>query len=125
MQRAVHFKGLLVLLSLVIGLCIGEVPRPASGHEGHDNAAAGPAPPGVTLSPRLVARSNDFELVGVAQGRTLSIYLDRFADNEPVIGAKIDVEVDGQTISAHAAPNGVYLVGGYWVVLCGEQRGPS
>ena len=80
-----------------------------------------PAPPGVSLSPRLVARSDDFELVGVARGRTLSIYLDRFADNQPVIGAKLDVEVDGQTMSATAEPSGIYTLTADWVAQAGHH----
>ena len=106
MGRVARFGRLLVLLSLVVGLCLGETPRSASAHEGHDHDATMAAPPGVSLSPRLVARSDDFELVGVARGRTLSIYLDRSADNQPVLGAKLEFEVDGQTMLATAEPSG-------------------
>ncbi len=118
MLRAERFRALLVLSSLVVGLGLGQMPRPAAGHGDH---AAAPAPPGVPLSPRLVARSSDFELVGVARGRTLSIYLDRFADNQPVIGAKLDVEVDGQTMSATAEPSGIYTVTANWVAQAGHH----
>src|SRR5580765_170186 len=121
MVRAAYFRGLLVLLSLVVGLCLGETPWPASAHEGHDHDAAMAAPPGVSLNPRLVARSDDFELVGVARGRTLSIYLDRSADNQPVIGAKLDVEVDGQTMSATAEPSGIYTLTADWVARAGQH----
>jgi hypothetical protein len=118
MLRAERFRGLLVLLSLIVGLCLGEAPRTASGH---GEQAAAPATPGVSLSPRLAARSSDFELVGVAQGRTLSIYLDRSADNQPVIGAKLDVEVDGQTMSATAEPSGIYTLSANWVAQAGHH----
>lgn len=122
MVRVAYLRRLLVLLSLVVGLCLGGAPLPASAHEGHDHDAAAPAPPGVSLSPRVVARSSDFELVGVARGRTLAIYLDRFTDNQPVIGAKLDVEVDGQTISATAEPNGTYTVTANWVAEAGRHE---
>ena len=121
MVRVARCGGLLVLLFLVVGLCLGETPRPAAAHEGHEDNAAMAAPPGVSLSPRLVARSDDFELVGVARGRTLSIYLDRFADNQPVTGAKIEVEVDGQTMSATAEPSGIYTLTADWVVQAGHH----
>jgi hypothetical protein len=110
-----------VLLSLVVGVCLGETPRPASAHEGHDHDATMAAPPGVSLSPRLVARSDDYELVGVARGRTLSIYLDRSVDNAPVIGAKLDLEVDGQTMSATAEPSGIYTLTADWVGQAGRH----
>src|SRR6266851_6018082 len=112
MLRAEHLRTLVVALSLTIGLSLGEAPGTASGH-GDDSVV--PPPSGVSLNPRLVARSEDFELVGVARGRTLSIYLDRFADNQPVIGAKLEVEVDGHTMSATAEPSGIYTVTADWV----------
>jgi hypothetical protein len=118
MLRAEHFRGLVVAVSLIVGLCLGEAPRTASGH-GDD--VVGAAPPGVSLSPRLVARSGDFELVGVARGRTLRIYLDRFADNQPVLGAKLDIDVDGQTMSATAEPSGIYTVTANWVAQTGHH----
>src|SRR5712691_5190007 len=118
MLRAEHLRVLLVALSLVVGLGLGAAPRTAAGHG--DDAAAPPSP-GVRLSPRLVARSGDFELVGAARGRTLSIYLDRFADNQPVTGAKLDVEADGQTMSARAEPNGTYTLTANWVAQTGRH----
>src|SRR6266700_3766960 len=118
MLRAEHLRVLLVALSLVVGLGLGAAPRPAAGHG--DDAAAPPSP-GVRLSPRLVARSGDFELVGVARGRTLSIYLDRFADNQPVTGAKLDVEADGQTVAATAGPSGTYTLTANWVAQAGRH----
>ena len=124
MLRVERFRWLLVPLSLVVGLCLCGAPPPASGHEGHEGPEANavtPAPPGVSLSSRLVARSSDFELVGVARGSTLSIYLDRFADNQPVIGAKLDVEVDGQTMSATAEPSGIYTLTANWVAQAGHH----
>src|SRR5229473_5344045 len=118
MLRAEH-RGVLVLaLSLVLGLCLGAAQRTAAAHG--DDAAA-PTSPGVSLSPRLVARSADFELVGVARGRTLSLYLDRFADNQPVTGAKLDVEADGQTMSATAEPGGTYTLTANWVAQAGHH----
>jgi len=118
MLRAAHLRVLLVVVSLVVGLGLGEVPRTALGH-GDDSVA--PPPSGVSLSPRLAARSGDFELVGVALGRTLSIYLDRFADNQPVAGAKLDVEADGQTTAATAEPDGTYTLSANWVAQPGHH----
>jgi len=118
MVRAAHLRALVVLVSLVVGLSLGEAPRTASAH-GDDSAA--PPPSGASLSPRLAARSGDFELVGVARGRTLNIYLDRFADNQPVVGAKLDVEADGQTIAATAQPDGTYTLTANWVAQPGHH----
>lgn len=60
--------------------------------DGHTHAAPEPIPV-VTLSPRAVAATEDFEVVAAIEGKKLVVYLDRFASNEPV--TKAVVEVDG------------------------------
>ena len=72
------------------------LPLPALAGPGHDHghghdtpATAGPA------LPRFAASSESFELVGVLDGRQLTLYLDRAADNAPVIGAQIELEIGG------------------------------
>ena len=59
--------------------------------EGHSHdapaAAAGPA------LPRFHAVSEDFELVGVLQGKQLTLYLDHAADNRPVKNATLELEL--------------------------------
>ncbi|WP_218510656.1 hypothetical protein [Variovorax sp. dw_308] len=76
---------------------------PAAASDGHDHgnassAAAGPA------SPRFAAVSDTFELVGVLNGKHLTLYLDRFADNSPVKDARLDLEIDG--VKLKAEPHG-------------------
>ena len=44
------------------------------------------------LAPRAEAASEQYELVAIARGGDLVIYLDRFATNESVDGASIEVE---------------------------------
>jgi hypothetical protein len=60
--------------------------------DGHTHAAPEPIPV-VTLSPRAAAATEDFEVVAAIEGKKLVVYLDRFASNEPV--TKAVVEVDG------------------------------
>lgn len=70
------------------------------GHDhGHDHAA--PAVTGPAL-PRFAAESELFELVGVLEGRQLTLYLDRAADNAPVAGAQIELEIDGAKLTPQA-----------------------
>lgn len=74
----------------------------AADDHGHDHgapaAATGPA------LPRFAAVSDTFELVGVLDGKQLTLYLDRFADNSPVKGAQLDLEIDGAKVQT--APHG-------------------
>lgn len=86
---------------------------PALAHEGHDDA---PPPKQGAAVPRLVSEGSDVELVAVAQGHTLTIYLDRITTNSPVAGAKIEVAGEGLTpTAAEDLGNGVYEIDGAWV----------
>jgi membrane fusion protein, heavy metal efflux system len=70
----------------------------ARAHEGHDHGAEVPAATGAPASPRVVARSEKYEFVGIAEGEVLVIYLDRAADNAPVTGATLEISLDGQSV---------------------------
>ncbi|SER52699.1 hypothetical protein [Giesbergeria anulus] len=45
-----------------------------------------------STNPRFEAKSEAYELVGRLQGGELSMFINRFATNEPVDGAKVEVE---------------------------------
>ncbi len=53
-------------------------------------------------SPRAVATSENYQLVAIAEGEVLVIYLDRAADNAPVIDAVIELTLDGAVFKAEA-----------------------
>ncbi|MGV3632748.1 MAG: efflux RND transporter periplasmic adaptor subunit [Pseudorhodoplanes sp.] len=76
-------------------------------HEGHDHGAEAPAAP-ATVAPRGEAHSDRFEVVAVAQGKTLAIYLDDYKTNAPVEQAMVEVETPSGPASAKALGNGVY-----------------
>jgi membrane fusion protein, heavy metal efflux system len=80
---------------------------PTSAHEGHEHA-----PPATTVvgPPRLVAKSEAYELVAILERERLTIYLDRFEDNAPVTDAKINVSINGETVAAEATPEGSYVL---------------
>jgi hypothetical protein len=83
---------------------------PAWAHEGHDH---GPPPPPVEIdaSPRATAESELFELVAVLEaGARLLLYLDRHASNEPVSGARLEVESGAFRALAEDLGGGVYAV---------------
>jgi hypothetical protein len=61
--------------------------------------------------PRMEAKSESFELVAELRASELVIVVDRFETNEPVLGAKIEVESDGlKAIAAFRAEQGDYVV---------------
>ncbi len=102
----------LAALSLVFGSALA--------HEGHDDAPAARAPvPGLT--PRVAAASADIALLGELRKDTLLIYLDRFATNEPLSGATIEVEEGENRGTAAPAGEGLYQVGAPWLARPGKH----
>jgi len=66
---------------------------------------------GAGASPRIEARSEVFELVGRLQGGELSLFLNRFETNEPVLGAKVELSAGGIVApAAFHADQGDYAV---------------
>lgn len=95
--------GLSVLLFAVL---LGTA-RPSQADEGHEHGVAQPAAAGQAL-PRFAAVSEAFELLGVLDGRQLTLYLDRFADNTPVVGAQIELDISGVRYKAQAQGDDAY-----------------
>lgn len=80
---------------------------PARAGEGHDHGDAAPAAAGVG-SPRVASHSDLFELVGIVDKGEMTLYLDRHSNNEPVMGAKIEVEAGAAKGIAAAQADGTY-----------------
>ncbi len=73
-----------------------------------DHGAEAPAAAGAVTSPRITSHSDLFELVGVVENSEMKIYLDRYASNEPVTDAKIEVEAGAAKGTAAPQPDGSY-----------------
>lgn len=76
---------------------------------GHDHGPEAPAPTSAAL-PRFAAESELFELVGVLEGQSLRLYLDRAATNEPLPRADIELELAGQKLRPQAEADGSFAV---------------
>ena len=107
----------------LVWACLAALPLvfgSALAHEGHDDAPAARAPvPGLT--PRVAAASPDIELLAELRKDTLLIYLDRFATNEPLSGATIEVEAGANRGSAAPAGEGLYQVSAPWLARPGKH----
>ena len=82
---------------------------PAFAGPGHDHGPE-PVASGTPPSPRVVATSGQYQLVGIAEGEVLVIYLDRAEDNAPVTSAVIELSLDGTSFKAAPQKNGTYEV---------------
>ncbi len=80
--------------------------------DGHSHGEAAKPAMTVDVAPRASAQTEEFELVAVLAAGKLTLYLDRFASNEPVADAQIEVESGAlKAVAAQIAP-GVYSVPG-------------
>ncbi|TWO72986.1 hypothetical protein FN976_01740 [Caenimonas sedimenti] len=82
-------------------------PALAADEHGHDH---GPAATDAAASPRFDAHSDLFELVGVLEKGQITVYLDRYATNEPIVGAKIEFESGANKGVATPQPDGTYAI---------------
>ena len=75
--------------------------------EGHDHGEA-PAGAGGPAKPRFTATSEAFELVGVVNGKHITLYLDHAADNSPVKGATLELELGGTKVAVQPHGEGEF-----------------
>lgn len=98
-----HATIFLVAIFVVLTTFLGR----AWADAGHDHGDAPAAITG-TAAPRVTSHSDLFEVVGMVEGNEMKIYLDRYATNEPVTDAKIEVEVGSIKGIADAQADGSY-----------------
>lgn len=117
MRKAFHL-GLKTVCGLVVGLLgIGLV---AHAHEGHDHDK--PPPLNLPVAPRVIAVTPDLELVGVLSGADrLTVFLHRFATNEPIAGAKMTVSAENETADAEPEGDGVFTLSAPWISNSGAS----
>jgi len=95
-------KHLLIVLALLLA-------RPAFAGPGHDHGD-GPHTTATPAQPRFVASSELFELVGVLEGKALTLYLDRADSNEPVTAATLELELAGAQLKPQPQADGSFRV---------------
>ncbi|MES2581606.1 MAG: hypothetical protein V4627_02720 [Pseudomonadota bacterium] len=74
---------------------------------GHDHGEA-PAAVGGPAKPRFTAISEAFELVGVVNGKHITLYLDHAADNSPVKDARLQLELGGTKVAVQPHGEGEF-----------------
>ena len=105
-------------VALAALIAMAAAPGQVLAGPGHDHGEEAPVTAG-EAAPRIEAHSELFEFVGVLQegegGHALVVFLDRYATNEPLEGAVIEVEVAGQATAAQPQPDGTYLLRAPWL----------
>lgn len=103
-----NFSHLLRTTLAALAIAAGSI-SPALADDGHNHDAGSGAAQG-EASPRVEAHSELFEIVGIVEKGQMKVYLDRYATNEPITGAKIDFEAGTHKGSAAPQPDGTYLI---------------
>jgi hypothetical protein len=89
----------------LVGLLLAVAPHAAWSHA----ADAVALPPGsVVIAPRAEARSGQTEIVTVFSKQIFAAFLSRFADDAPIIGAKVEASTDLQSADLTETDPGVY-----------------
>lgn len=98
------------LFAFAIATLLGAVSAaPSHAGPGHDHGPPAPAA-SAPASPRVTADSESYQFVGIVEGAVLVIYLDRFADNSPVLEAQVEVTIGDTVAKAERQKNGTYEV---------------
>lgn len=93
----------------------------AFAHEGHNHGEE-KKPLAVEQDvPRLTVESELFQLVGVNDGNTLTIYLDEYATNASIENALIEITRDADTFVAKEISPAVYELKGEWLHEVGKH----
>lgn len=111
------FRSLVGAIIVGFALC-GISEKSLLAHEGHDHGAP-PPPVSSTIAPRTDASSSDFELVAIARGEGLRIYLDSFRGNDPIRDAIIEVDGPNGTVKAATVDEGAYVIEAPWISKAG------
>lgn len=105
-KMAIYLPWILVLL----------MPRFVFAHGGEDHGAEARAPVSLFASgSALELKSPDVELLGVLQDGKLTVFADRYATNEPILNAKIELESKGRKLQLLASKDGSYTAAADWL----------
>ena len=101
-----------ILRILYFVLALMAIPVAGFAHEGEDHGDAPVPLPTATSAPRAEAQTSDFELVVAQEGQSLLLFLDKFASNEPLTGAQVEVQSGDLQATATEVGPGTYRVAG-------------
>lgn len=88
----------------------------------HGDEAKAPIAATATSGARLELKSPDVELLGMLHDGKLTLYVDRYASNEPIRNARIELESNGRKVQAQAEKDGSYTAAADWLRQPGKHE---
>ena len=105
-----------------LALLVSLLPLFAFAHGGEDHGDEVKTAVSLPASgPRLELKSPDVELLGIFRDGKLTLYADRYASNEPIRNAKIELESNGRKVQAQAENDGSYTAAADWLKQPGKH----
>ena len=99
------------LVALLLAAPISAMAGPGAHGPNGEHLDAPPTVRAASALPRVEANTEAFELVATLQAGELSILIDRYASNEPVLGAQLELESGGLKAKASfRADQGDYAI---------------
>lgn len=98
------------LLLLALLASVGTASYAGPGHSGDDGHSHDAPTVKSSQSPRVIATSESYQLVGILKNGLITLYLDRDKDNAPAMTATIEVSGGGRTATAEPKPDGTYTI---------------
>ena len=115
-----HAVFLLGLIALLVTF-----PLSVLAHGGEDHSHAEEPKPRASASvngeDRWEVRSPTVELLGIVKDGKLTLYADRFATNEPIVDAQIELESNGRVLPVNADADGRYSAMADWLKQPGKH----
>ncbi|MEI6319170.1 MAG: hypothetical protein WCS09_11680, partial [Pseudomonadota bacterium] len=109
-----------VSIAVAIAACLAQLLFVPLAQAHSEAAPAGPVAASV-LEPRVEAASADVELLGIVEGLQLIVYLDHYATNGPIDGARLSVERNGESFEARSIGDGAYRFDLPWLASPGSH----
>ena len=103
LSEAARIGACIGFIALILLVGVGLV----AAHEGHDHGPPAPALP-TAVKPRIAVETELYQLVAIASGEQLSLYLDRYGTNEPLTDGGIAILVGDRTLPATRLTDGSF-----------------
>jgi hypothetical protein len=103
-------KSMHILMAALLAAFLALLPAVARAADDHGHDHDTPAAADAAALPRFAAVSEAFELVGILNGKRLTLYLDRMPDNAPVKEATLELELGGVKVPVQPHGEGQFEV---------------